>query len=740
MLEILAPAGNKECALAAINNGANAIYLGYSAFSARQGAENFAIEELTEIIAHAHFCGVFVYVAMNTIVKDHELEDFLSILNAVWLAGADAVILQDALLGKEIKKQCPEIILHLSTQAGVCTENGAIFAKECGFSRVILARETPLAEIEKITKIIETEVFVQGALCTAFSGQCYFSSFAGGNSGNRGRCKQPCRKCYSYNRNGFEEKSYALSLSDLCVGEDVQKLIDAGVMSFKIEGRMRRGEYVAATVRYYRAIFDNATDKQKNDCLSDLKRTYNRGNYTKGLAFGQDKRFLSTTVQGHIGEKVGVVKVLNGKYFVESVFRPQTGDAFKILRDGKEAGGAVFNKNEGRGFFISSKIRLKNGDGVFITTDTAVKTRLLQVKKYGNIAVSLYFQEGEIPIAKCGDVRACGLTPLQSAKSRALTVDELKECFLKTDGLPVDIAFSEIHLKGNIFIPKSELNAIRRSLYAQVKDDMAGYGRLPFNNKLLKNDVHFTLQANNKIALISNDFTNIKADVAIYKADDLRAPLPAVFLEGEFEKYLYYPAFVTAADEKAIKMKMQEGKIDGIYVENYGGLVFARENNLAVFVGTGLNLINRISIQALLQLPYVRYYALSKETNEKEAQGLLADKAFVLASGNIKLMDLCYCPFGKTCGSCDKKQMYLLTDESGRGFPVRRYVTADGGCRFEVYNCADLVSSGINGAGKLMDVSVLKDKNAAVNACDCIQKQKEVYKNQTSGHYKRGVL
>ena len=201
MLEILAPAGNAECADAAINNGANAIYLGLSSFSARQSAGNFDVAAFRTVVLKAHLCGVKVYVAMNTIIKDGELGEFFEALLSAWNEGADALILQDPFLGKIIHETYPEIVLHLSTQAGVCTVDGARFARSCGFSRVILARETPLAEIEKIASFIETEVFIQGALCTCFSGQCYFSSFAGGNSGNRGRCKQPCRKLYAYDRN-----------------------------------------------------------------------------------------------------------------------------------------------------------------------------------------------------------------------------------------------------------------------------------------------------------------------------------------------------------------------------------------------------------------------------------------------------------------------------------------------------------------------------------------------------------
>ena len=551
MLEILAPAGNVDCAEAAINNGANAIYLGLNAFSARQGAGNFDEAAFRAIVAKAHFCGVNVYVAMNTIVKDEEIEDFLLALLFAWNEGADAIILQDLFLGKIVHQKYPKIVLHLSTQAGVCNVEGAKLAKEYGFSRIILARETPIAEIERIAACIETEAFIQGALCTCFSGQCYFSSFAGGNSGNRGRCKQPCRKLYAYDRNGNTEKNYALSLSDLSVGADIEKLIKAGVVSFKIEGRMRRAEYVAAAVRYYRAILDKTTETEST--LSDLKRTYNRGNYTKGLAFGQDKRFLSPAVQGHIGEKVGVVKVVDGKFLVESRFKPRQGDAFKILRDGKELGGATYVKAEGRSFVIASKLRLKNGDGVFVTTDVEVAERLLSPRKTGEIGLKLRFCEGEQAIVSSGEFEMCSKDILQTAQSRALTAEELKTCFLKTDGLPIQVRFEEIEIQGNIFIPKSSLNALRRDFYAFLSEKIAKRGHTSYTYTPF--EIISQTGKNDKTAVISNDFVSVKTDVAIYKPDDLRAPLPENFLNGAFEKYLYYPAFATEKDMEDFAQK-----------------------------------------------------------------------------------------------------------------------------------------------------------------------------------------
>lgn len=736
MLEILAPAGTLECANAAIDNGANAIYLGLSAFSARQGAGNFDEQSFRAIIRKAHFCGAKIYVAMNTVVKDGELDDFFRSLLFAWNEGADGIIMQDVFLGKLVHERYPEIVLHLSTQAGVCTVDGASLAKEYGFSRVILARETSLGEIEKIAAVIETEVFVQGALCTCFSGQCYFSSFAGGNSGNRGRCKQPCRKLYAYDRKGNSEKNYALSLSDLCVGEDIFKLIAAGVVSFKIEGRMRRPEYVAAAVRYYRSVLDGIGDK--DEAFSDLRRTYNRGNYTKGLAFGQDKRFLSTAIQGHLGENVGVVKVIGGKFTVESRFQPQNGDAFKILRDGKEIGGATYQKTEGRSFIISSKIRLKNGDGVFITTDTAVANRLLDAQKAGEIHLKLSFCVGTLAKVSCGDISLQSQEVLQAAQNRPLTVDEIKACFLKTDGLPVDVLFDEIEIKGDIFIQKSALNAFRRDFYTLLSEKVAKKGNTQYEH------TPFTVQKvsskNEKTAVICTDFEGVETDIAVYKADDYNAPLPESFKKGNFEKYLIYPAFATEKDLLALRARLQETKIDGIYAENYGGIHFAKEHGIKVFAGTGFNLTNSLSISVLLKEACVAYYALSKELKGEELSLLVGEKAFALSSGGIKIMDLCYCPFGKTCGQCDKKQLYTLTDEGGREFPVRRYVDGNGNCRFEVYNCADLVGLGAKGAGQLLDLTLVADKKTALAAKDDESKQKQAYKNYTSGHYKRGVL
>lgn len=686
MSEILAPAGSKNSAFAAINSGADAIYLGLDKFSARSAAENFDEKNLVDTIKYAHAFGVKVYVALNTVVKDGEVEDFLSSAVRAWNFGADALILQDIFLGKFLKENRPEIKLHLSTQAGVCNACGARLAKECGFDRVILARETKLSDIAEICKIIETEVFVQGALCTCFSGQCYMSSFAGGNSGNRGKCKQPCRKLYSIDREGFDTPAYRLSLSDLCVGEDILEYIKAGVSSFKIEGRMRRPEYVAAAVAYYRSQLGGG-----NSGLSELKRTYNRGNYTKGLAFGQDKNFISSAVQGHIGEFVGVISVENGRYICRTNATFNPGDGFKILRGGKEVGGGAFGGAVKGGFITSTRDRLKNGDKVFITTDAALNSRLLSCERKIPLKVKAEFFAGKPAEVEVNGLRFTGEAILEAALSRPLSKEDIIRNFKKTDAYPFEVDCS-VQTDG-VFVTASVLNAFRRKVYAEY------YERLTKNaNPVAEESFNlpqFTPCENVKTAVIACNLDGLNADIGILKPRDYLEEVKIGGFGGE--KFLYVPPYLTG-EELEIILRLSKD-FDGFYCDSYFGLKLAENSGKKFFAGTGFNITNRVSLINCK----ADYVCLSKEITAAEANLLSAENTFYLSEGNIKVMDLIYCPFERKCSTCDKRAEYTLTDDGGRKFPLSRYRVYE--CRFAVFNCADL-SPVQTRAGRLKDYSV----------------------------------
>lgn len=750
MLEILAPAGDEKSFFSAIAAGANAVYLGLSDFSARKNAANFNLDNLKYYIDYAHIFGVRVYVAMNTLVKESELDSFVSALVSAHNYGADAIIMQDVFLGKLIKEKYPEITLHLSTQAGACNVYGAKLAKRYGFSRVILARETPLSSIKEIAKIIETETFIQGALCTCFSGQCYMSSFVGANSGNRGYCKQPCRKKYKINRHGFDEYAYAISLSDLCVGDDVKSLIDAGVVSFKIEGRMRSPEYVYAAVDYYKKIiFENVNDK---NAFSTLKRTFNRGDYTKGYLFGQDKNLISRNVQNHMGEEIGIVKRVGKLIFIESKFNVNKGDGFKIIRDGKkEIGGFVYSEikpKEKNGFYISGLKQANVGDEVYITSDTSLVASFESTLLKRKICLNVSIKQGEkIVVEASGDFKDFLLESsfcADIAKNACLTKADIVNCFLKTDTYPFEIDFKNVSIDDNVFVARSMLNAFRREFYEKLFVYVSYKEIKRYEYNPLQIDV------NNRVNDVENAVVDTEFDISIYKNNSIDnfifkpnnyknlKEIEDFLINSKYyvtRKLLYVPAYLL--DEDIVAVKEVAKSFDGLYIEGSFGIELAKELNLPFFAGLGFNVFNCADIY-VLQNEGAKNVALSKELSIKEIEEIKDSNSFMFVGGNIKVMDLGYCPFSKTCKSCDMKNIYEMTDEVGRKFVLRRYKLD--ACRFEIFNCVPLVCvsdkisllydfTGMTNEQKTIYLKYFNDETELKNSLKCY----------TFGHIKNGI-
>lgn len=288
MIEILAPCGGEDSLPAALNTGADAVYLGTTAFSARKNAKNFTEEKLKEAVRLCHLSGVKVYVTMNTLVFDDELYSVGATAEMLESAGVDAVIVQDLGAAQIIRSAAPSLKLHASTQMTITSASGAEFARKHGFSRVVLAREMSLKEIEKVTRNvdIETEVFVHGALCVCISGQCLMSAMYGGRSGNRGLCAQPCRLDFS-----LGNRHNVLSLKDLSIIENLKRLDEIGVTSAKIEGRMKRPEYVAAAVTACRNVLSGIPYDSET-----LRAAFSRSGFTKSYYDGslQDMQGIRT--------------------------------------------------------------------------------------------------------------------------------------------------------------------------------------------------------------------------------------------------------------------------------------------------------------------------------------------------------------------------------------------------------------------------------------------------------------
>lgn len=701
-MELLAPAGNKDNFFESINNGADAVYLGLDLFSARASAENFTLDNLGYYLNYAHTFGVKVYCAMNTIIKNSEISIFLEKLIKAYNLGVDAFILQDVFLGKYIKENYPEIELHLSTQAGVNNLLSAKLAKEYGFSRVILSRETNINEIKQIASFIETEIFIHGALCSSFSGHCYYSAFIGGNSGNRGMCKQPCRQEFEYFGNDkIEFGKYNLSLSDLKLAKFYNEIVNAGVKSIKIEGRMRSAEYVAKAVSLYRAVIDG---KNYIDLEQDLAKIYNRGDYTCGYLIDR-KNVISSKIQSHKGVYFTNIIKITPKYLICNRNSTEN-NAFKIIRNGVEVGNAVFSNGK-----YLYKGNPKIGDKLYVTKDNELISRTLGQKKFKRITLNVNVIDKKLQVYCVENGLYYHSDELiENAITKSTSREELELNFKKVDVLPFDIKVNFDSFSDNIFIVKSKLNAFRRDLLNKI-----------FNS--------FTNIKQLKMLDIIKDYED-NYDIGTLYIDDELSEKTNVYYPTNFSVlnnlnktnvYLYIPAFLNDKDFNIIKQNLF--KFKGVYADGLCGIQIAKDFKLDLIVGSGLNISNDIDIQILKKdFPKCKI-VLSKELRVDE----MPKHQYVLC-GNTTLMEFIYCPFNNNCDKCNKKSWYDCKDKYDN-FKLRRYVLSE--CRFELYlnkfiNCnCDKKIFNLIGLSK-------EDKNSVYNGN--FTKIKE-----NSGRYVKGV-
>lgn len=529
-LEVLSPAGSIDSFFSAINNGADAVYLGLSKFNARAKSQDFTVKNIRQYVQIAHLFGVKVYVTLNTIVTQGEFKEVIDLVKHATEAKVDAFIVQDLGVAKLLKESFKNIVLHASTQMGIHNLEGALVAKELGFTRVVLSRETTLEDIKEIRKNtdLEIEYFVQGALCVAFSGACYFSSLKHSKSGNRGECLQLCRLCYEARAKNLNKRGYLLSTSDLCFVGNLHTLINAGVTSFKIEGRLRRPSYVAvATHEYAMAIkklvddgvlkdskktankteilYNESSCLEKNNCfLSDnnkdkettvfnskqrLQKVFFRGDYNNGLYLQGEpsSKIINSQYQNHRGLLIG--KVINVKPFKDIFEIIIQTNGYQICKnDGLKFVGASFDeislgvgsvkvdaKTKNR-FIVYSKAQPNAGEDVYLTVDSKWEESLLNIKRRLLFNAVFEGRAGKPPILtlKCGQVEVKEVLEeaiCQQAKTQGLTLEELKANLQKTQ----DTYFCLKNIKANmeeVFLPKSCLNELRRralsKLYEQV--------------------------------------------------------------------------------------------------------------------------------------------------------------------------------------------------------------------------------------------------------------------------------
>lgn len=513
--ELLAPAKNIDIAKQAIDCGADAVYIGSVSFGARQNASN-SIEDIKELVNYAHKFYVKVFLTVNTIISDNEINDVKKLIKKLYEIGVDALIIQDmAILEMFINGELPPIPLHISTQCdNRSVDKVGFFSKMC-LPRVVLARELSLKQIEEIHKMhpkIELECFIHGALCVSYSGQCYLSQFIGGRSANKGQCAQPCRKRYSLiddKGNIIASDKHLLSLKDFNTSDIIEKMVDIGVKSFKIEGRLKDEVYVKNVVGFYRQKLDKISEKTSSGKVvlgfePDLKKSFNRG-YTHYFLEDRNKCFNFDTPK-FVGEKLGTISKITDRYFViknlKTIINKQDGLCF-----GKNSEfGCIVNNVEGNKIFPNKMNRSINvGVEVFRNLDRKFEDTVLKTIAKRQIGVDISYNDGVITI--CDEDKNSVLINIEEtefANNKEKMIENFKKSFSKTG--KSDFYIDSISIKSDLpFIPVSKVNEYRRIAFDKLMiERLKNYKReiqKPLNyTKFIKEELDYRANVHNSLA------------------------------------------------------------------------------------------------------------------------------------------------------------------------------------------------------------------------------------------------
>lgn len=673
--EVLSPSGDKESFYAAISSGANAIYLGLDKFSARAYAKNFSLDNLKEYVDYAHLRNVKIYVTMNTILFDEELEEAYKTVDKLAEIGVDAIIVQDLTLLNYIATKYKSIEAHASTQTGIDDYYSAKLLKDLNVKRVVFARETSLETLKEVkNKLnIEIETFVHGALCVAYSGNCLMSSMIGDRSGNRGRCAGCCRQIYTLidETNDKEiKKGYLLSMKDLNTADYLKNMLF--IDSFKIEGRIKEPSYVSSVTSTYRKLVDN---EKVN--VTNLDKVFNR-TYTKGYINNEKVNNITNIERpNNYGYLIGeIAKINKNKVWIRLFKELNKGDQIRIESEDvfKEISvpitkmfNANFNitqtNNKMAIIYLDEKVKL--GAKVYKTKDikylNEVKQNLL-IKEYKKIPINVEFvaKENRVLFLKIEyknyKAFSSGTIKIEKAISSSATIDNIKTQLNKLNDTPYYIENYNIDCENNLFIPLKEINEVRRKAIEEL------------NKIRLKRDVIYNKELNEIIPKnnnINTTNTELVFEVNTQNQYDLLTELGY--------KNIYYKNIVRRNNEK-----YNDFNTDCVLVGGYGGLEYYKNKNINIVSDYSFNVTNYKNV-ALLSFLGAKRITLSLEINKNHINKLVdyfySEYNFypnleVIIYGKITLMHSKYCPLKRLnmCGQC-KINKYSLKDRY-ENFPL----------------------------------------------------------------------
>lgn len=668
--ELLAPAGGPESFIAAAEAGADAIYLGGTAFNARMNAGNFTRDELKEAFGFARLRGIKTYVTMNTLIRDDEMGDALKAAYDMCAMGADALIIQDLGLGSLVRKYIPDIPIHLSTQGSVYSLEGVLAAEGLGYERVVLARELTLEEIRRIcagTKS-EIEIFVHGALCICYSGQCQLSRYFGGRSGNRGQCAQPCRLAYDIEE-GFEGKTplgkHILSPKDICLIDRVGELIDAGVASLKIEGRMKSPEYVGTVTSIYRKYmdmyFENGGYTVEEADREALTQIFNRGGFTEGYMDGDPERtlmaekvpknagiYMGTVVKAVKGSPVVSIREDGGRHGLGSI---SMGDRIEIRGDKNVSALVTYLKPGTKGTMDVGDVKspVRAGDGVYRITSAKQTERAAVFYRDKTFTRGKYLRkrilnasvntggDGSLTVTLTEPERGISVSAVlgagEEARGSAAAAARIEKSLRKTGGTPFEIG--EIVFDGTVdrMVPVSEVNGLRRELLGEMEEALKRSGRKPQGIPA----VALTPEEEKSGAVLEVFFydvedcerlsaglkdTGVRTRCLLPLTEMMRGKAAAETAESGFDTVPYITGISKGPEDDFIEKNFADAVriagVNGIYVGNLRWLKAFADAGVRVYADAGLNIYNGFTAEALKELGAARCFPSAEAFGEDE--------------------------------------------------------------------------------------------------------------------------
>lgn len=748
-IELLAPVGSFDALKAAVQNGANAVYLGGKDFSARASANNFDREELIEAVKYAHIRDVRVFVTTNTLIKQDEIEDFVEYAKFLYDIDVDALIMQDIGVAMLIHDLLPDFELHASTQMVAHSLEDVQYLESIGFKRVVLARELTVDEIKYIcdNTNVDIEIFVHGALCVCYSGGCLMSSMIGNRSGNRGRCAQPCRQKYtmidiSTGEEIHSNGEYLLSTKDLNTIEDVDKIIETGVLSLKIEGRMKKPEYVATVINSYRNAIDEyqATKKVNisTETMEDLYTIFNR-KFTKGLILGEvGEDVMNSNVPNNQGLYVGKVvdynkKAKRLKIKLEGTLKK--GDGINL--GGGTIGRIIKGKEIAQIGYKGETVELdfigeaRKNQPVFKTSDTnlidkAQKT-YTQDKEFAKslIDAEITIKLGEYPELKLIDknnnsVTVKGDKLVEKALKVALGEEKIETQIKKLGNTPYELDDLKINLDEGVSMPISLINQMRREAIElldeariPVKDRAYKDSKIKYSPKKYAKDTN----SNSKIRVKINNIEALKSiinlDIDMIYYEDVATLEQAMAMATANNKKLIYsaPRIVRNKEYKRLE-KSNEYCKENVQISALGQVKYYKENseNVSFDVDYYLNPFNSETINHYKK-EGATTVCISQELNIheiKETTKYTDMEIETVAYGYIPMMLSEYCPMGvvarsckkdKRCATC-KESKYVLRDFKGEEYRISQ----DLFCRSTIYN--SIANCLINNLDELSDAGI----------------------------------